>query len=265
MKEFWGRLNAMERRFVVGVAVAFFLVGNVVFVWPHFGEFSDMRTANTAWHGKLDMFNREIDRSTALKDAISKYQREEGQSVPPQETAVQFFRLIQNQAAASGVGIINMGSTHQTGTNQFFVEQNQTITTTSDEKQLVDFLYHLGAGQSLIRVRVLSIQPDPPHQKLTARITLVASYRRTTPAAKAAAAPGAATPAAATAKPGPPPVASKPAPAGPSKAAPPIPMAPKPNPLAPKPNPLLPRQGPLAPMNRGTATNRLSPLTPNKK
>ena len=51
--------------------------------------------------------------------------------------------------------------------------------------QLVDFLYKLGAGASMIRVRDLTLQPDPPRQRLTADIRLVASYQKN-PTASAA-------------------------------------------------------------------------------
>jgi hypothetical protein len=42
----------------------------------------------------------------------------------------------------------------------------------------VDFLYKLGSGASTIRVRDLELQPDPPHQRLSANIRLVASYQK---------------------------------------------------------------------------------------
>jgi hypothetical protein len=45
----------------------------------------------------------------------------------------------------------------------------------------VDFLYKLGSGASMIRVRGLELQPDPPHQHLTANIGLVASYQKNPP------------------------------------------------------------------------------------
>ena len=63
----------------------------------------------------------------------------------------------------------------------FFVEQIQNINVTATDDQLVDFLYKLGSDVSMIRVRDLELQPDPPHQKLTANIKLVASYQRNAP------------------------------------------------------------------------------------
>ena len=64
----------------------------------------------------------------------------------------------------------------------FFVEQIQNINVTATDEQLVDFLYKLGSDASMIRVRDLELQPDPPHQKLNANIRLVASYQRNAPA-----------------------------------------------------------------------------------
>ncbi len=260
MREFFNRLNPMERRFVVGVGVAFFLVINVVWVWPHFGDWSATRTAMDDARGKSFKFEDGISHMRNVQDAIAKYQ-DQNQVVPPEDQAVQFFRLIVNQSSASGVGIISQGSMRQSvnTNNPYFVEQNQTITTTSGEKQLVDFLYNLGTGNSFIRVKDLSVQPDQPHQQLTARITLVASYQKKLPG------PGASAPAPAAAK--------TPTPA-PAKAQP-VPASPKPTttgpagatakPAATQPPALNPAGAPFQrPMNHA-ATNKLNPLTPNKR
>ena len=42
----------------------------------------------------------------------------------------------------------------------------------------MDFLYKLGSGASMIRVRDLELQPDSPHYHLSANIRLVASYQK---------------------------------------------------------------------------------------
>jgi hypothetical protein len=52
----------------------------------------------------------------------------------------------------------------------------------------VDFLYKLGDGNSLIRVRSLSLRPDAPRQNLGGNITLIASYQKK-PSARSAPAP----------------------------------------------------------------------------
>jgi hypothetical protein len=252
MKQFFARLNPMERRFVVGVGVAFFVVLNAVFVLPHYADWGETRKRMDNAQIELDKFERGTNDVPGLKQDISKY-RSEGDVVPQEDQAVNFFRLIQNQATASGVGIINMGSTRQSGaTNQFFVEQNQTISTLSGEKQLVDFLYNLGAGKSLIRVKVLSVQPDAPHQQLSARITLIASYQKKPTTGKAAAATTALAPKAA-------PTPQKVLPPAPAK--PPSPVPPSANP---KPNPVLPKP-PIPGQKNLSVTNSRKALTPIKQ
>ena len=228
MKEFWMRLNAGERRLAVGGLSLLFLILNYVFVWPHFFDWNKLQHS-------LQKANQDVATMSALiaqKPALEikeKTLKDEGADVPQEDQAFQFARTIQSESARSGVRIVNQGNTRQgTGTNQFFLEQTQTITVQSDEKQLVDFLYGLGAGTSLVRVRALSVQPDQSHQMLNSQITLVASYQKaagriTAPAPKPAAAPAAA-PTAAPSRP------STPAPANPKPATPPpgIPRPPTP-------------------------------------
>jgi hypothetical protein len=60
----------------------------------------------------------------------------------------------------------------------FFIEQVQNINVTATDSQLVDFLFKLGSGASMVRVRDLELQPDPAHTHLTANIRLVASYQK---------------------------------------------------------------------------------------
>lgn len=178
MKEFFARLNPTERRFVVGVGVVFFLVINIVWVWPHFGDWSNTRNRMDDASKKVGLFQGGTNLIPGLQKEIQKYMSQ-GQLVPPADQAVSFVRVIQNQAAQSGVIPESMNAVRQSGTNEYFMEQAENVTLQSSEKQLVDFLYNLGAGSnSLIRVKALSVQPDPPHQRLSTRVTLVASYQK---------------------------------------------------------------------------------------
>jgi Tfp pilus assembly protein PilO len=101
----------------------------------------------------------------------------EGQSVPAEEQQNQFSRAIQMQQAQSGVNITST-SKQTVRTNQFFLELTQQVSVQSGEAQLVDFLYNLGSGNSLIRVRDLALHPDPPRQQLSGTVKLVASYQK---------------------------------------------------------------------------------------
>jgi hypothetical protein len=261
MKEFFARLNPTERRFVVGVAVVFFLVINIVWVWPHFSDWGETRNKMNAATGNLQKFQGGANLIPGLKKEIEKYQKQ-GEVVPPAEQAVRFVRLIQNEESKAGVIHESMSPVRQaagTTNNPYFLEQGENMTLQCSEKQLVDFLYNLGSGPSLIRVRALSLQPDPSHQRLTTRVTLVASYqKKAIGPAPAAVAPGRA-----------PATASKPAAL--EKNPPAIPQVPKPTPQnTPR---IAPKTAPATNLRPIGRTNRMSPgpagaprtLTPTNK
>jgi Tfp pilus assembly protein PilO len=239
MNNAFSRLTPAERRFVVGVALLFFVVLNLFWVWPHFSDWRTLKNRLQGARGKLLSYQEVIQKAERLKPDLAKMESE-GMSVPAEDQAIEFLRTIQLQAQQSGMGITSFG--HQTTrTNQFFSEVTQTISGISDEKQLVDFLYSLGSGNSLIRVRAISVRPDQARQRLNSNITLVASYQKTQPArgataaAKASPAPKAAPPP--TAAP-PPKMAPPPMAAPPPKVAPAVKTSPpalKPPPPAVKP------------------------------
>jgi len=190
MKEFFARLNPTERRFVVGVAVVFFLVINIVWVWPHFGDWSDTKGRMTAARTQLVTFESGTNLIPELARKIAQYGQ--NQVVPEENQALQFSRIVMSQLTLFGIIPQNVSYRKESGaTNSYFVEQTATMSLDTTEKQLVDFLYSVGASSnSLIRVKSLSIQPDASHQRLNTRLTLVASYQKnavglagTTPAA----------------------------------------------------------------------------------
>jgi Tfp pilus assembly protein PilO len=190
MNTYLSRLNPSERRFVVGVALLFFIVVNIFWVWPHFSDWGILKARMNNARSELDRRTTVVQQAERLKVELAKME-DEGSPVPPEDQSIEFMRTIQTQAGQSGMGITGYG--HQTTrTNQFFAEQSQTISGVSAEKQLIDFLYNLGSGNSMIRVRSLSVHPDPVRQQLNANITLVASYQKNPkpqaaePAAKAA-------------------------------------------------------------------------------
>jgi Tfp pilus assembly protein PilO len=196
MKNPLDRLNLrpFEKRLVVVVAAVLFVVLNAWFVFPHF---SDLAQAQKERAEALE----KIGRWQAETNQISSYQRQirelesEGQAVPAEEQQNQFSRAIQMQQAQSGVNITST-SKQTVSTNQFFLRLTEQVSVESGEAQLVDFLYNLGAGTSLIRVRDLALQPNAPRQALSGTVKLVASYQKNAPKKAAPVA----NPAAATAK-----------------------------------------------------------------
>jgi hypothetical protein len=181
MTSYLDRLNLrpFEKRLVVGVGAVLFVVLNAWFVVPHFSDLTKARDNRAEALKKLDRWQAEIDQITKYQAGISKFAKE-GLEVPPEDQQNQFARAIQNQQAQSGVGIPNFGRT-TTQTNQFFLELSQLISVQSGEAQLVDFLYNLGSGNSLIRVRDLALHPDAPRQQLSGNVKLVASYQKNPP------------------------------------------------------------------------------------
>lgn len=182
----FARLSSLERRFIIVVIVILFVVVNLVFVLPHFDDLAAIRNRFNRAETKLRDYHRQIAQAPVLTREIEKL-GSEASSVPAEDQAVNFRSAIQHQAAESGV-TIDVNNPQPERTNQFFVERAQALTTTSGEAELVDFLYSLGAGNSLIRARTLTVRPNAPRQALTANMTLVASYQKKAPTRAAAAA-----------------------------------------------------------------------------
>ena len=178
MSSYLDRLNLrpFEKRLVVGVGAVLFVVLNAVFVFPHFSDLNQARDRRLEALKKLERWQAEIDQKAKYDVGINKF-RQEGLEVPAEDQQNQFARAIQDQQVRSSVGIQRFGRV-STQTNQFFLELTQPIDVQSGEAQLVDFLYNLGSGNSLIRVRDLALRPDAPRQQLSGTVKLVASYQK---------------------------------------------------------------------------------------
>lgn len=182
MKKFFAQLRPLERRLAVAVLVVLILVLNWVFIWPHFSDWSNLRRRLDDARAKLDRYQTAIQETGKYQKLVDGLQSQ-GEAVAPEDQSINFLRTIQSQSQASGVGMVNPGRSLTRTNDQFFVEQIQNITVSATDDQLVDFLYKLGTSASMVRVRDLELQPDPPRQKLNANIRLVATYQRNAPAA----------------------------------------------------------------------------------
>lgn len=174
MNQYLSTLNPTERRFVVGVAMLLFVIINLFWIWPHFSDWENLQLRLRKARQKLADYQAVIDQAPRLRAEMKKL---EGISVPREDQTTELFGRIQNEAIRCGVNT-TVSRKPNTRTNQFFIEVFQTVTVDSGEKQLVDFLYNLGAGSSLIRVQGLSVRPDVPRQKLNATITFVATFQK---------------------------------------------------------------------------------------
>ena len=177
MKKYLAQLRPLERRLVVGTAVVLLVVLNWAFIWPHFSDFANYQYRLGSAQTKLKNYRAAVAKIPDLQKKLKIYEGQ-GEFVALQDQAVNFIRTIQTQSAESHVALQNAGRPMTKTNDAFFVEQIQNINVLATEEQLVDFLYKLGSGASMIRVSDLTMQPDPPHQRLSAGITLVASYQK---------------------------------------------------------------------------------------
>jgi Tfp pilus assembly protein PilO len=183
MKKYFAHLRPLERRLAVGVVVVLILVLNFVFIWPHFSDWSQLKTRLKNARDTLASYEATIAQATNYQTQVTSLEGQ-GEFVAPEDQAINFMRTIQAQAEASGVGRANYSRSIMHTNDAFFIEQVQNISVVATDQQLVDFLYKLGSGASMIRVRDLELQPDTPRQHLNANIRLVASYQKN-PAAPA--------------------------------------------------------------------------------
>jgi Tfp pilus assembly protein PilO len=184
MKKYFSELRPMERRLVLGVAVVFLVVLNWWFVWPHASDWSNYERRLASANQKLKTYRATVAEKDSVAAKVDAY-ASQGDIVEPMDQGVNFMRTIQMQSAQSNVQLQDAGRTTTSTNSPFFVEQIQQIKVLSVEANLVDFLYKLGTGPSMVRVHDLSLSPDAPHQRLQAEIRLVASYQKTSPASAA--------------------------------------------------------------------------------
>lgn len=178
-------LRPAERRAVVVVALVVFVALNFFFVWPKFFDYGKIQNRRKQAEGSLQQFQREVQRIPEYERKLRDLEKQ-GAAVASEDQALKLSTTVYSQAALSGVQVntytpVLRGGSMGGKTNQFFDEQSGTIQFVAEEKNLVDFLYNLGAGGSMIRVRSMTLNPDPPHQRLQGSITLVASYARKAP------------------------------------------------------------------------------------
>lgn len=186
MTGFLDKLNLRphERRLVVIVALVVFVVLNVWLVWPQFGSVGIWEQRRKDAMKKAQSFDAEVKKKSAYQRQLDELELLGG-SVATEEQAMALSRDVANQATLSGVQVnrYDPAPRSSTGrTNAFFEEQTLIITVSTGEKELIDFLYNLGARSSMIRVKSMTLSPELPlRQKLQGSITLVASFAKKPP------------------------------------------------------------------------------------
>lgn len=192
-------LSPTERRLVLVGLVIVSVVLHFWLVQPFFGEWSQMTRESENLQRQKNKFIQEIAKKPTYERRIQELQRE-GALVPAKEAANQLQSTIYTEASRAGISISRLipqivsartGASGQT--NQFFEEHVVKVDIAAGEEQLVNFLYRLGTGDSMIRVRdVANLRLDPSQTRLMASLDLVASFPRRTASTASASATGSA-------------------------------------------------------------------------
>jgi hypothetical protein len=198
MKGLFDKLNLrpQEQRWVVGVGIIVFLVLNFWLVFPRFGDLGRAQQQKTDAEKTLKKFKDEIAKKPHYAREETRL-KEIGGFVPSEEQALELQREVYQQAQQAGVMIVRSDASRgasQQRTNSFFEEQTLVVVVNTGERELVDFLWGLGKGQSLTRVSSMRLQRDPSQTKLSGDLTLIKSFQKKPPKAAAPVAVAAANP-----------------------------------------------------------------------
>ena len=179
MANLFDRLNLppRERRLLLVAGAVVFVVINALFIWPMIPDWTRADGQIDKSRKTLADYRSEIAQVTANQARLQELEKL-GSTVLREEQALDLVRTIQRQAADAGVNVTRTqpGVAAGTSTNRYFDEQSVFVDVTTKDEELVQLLYALGSGDSMIRVRQLDLKPDPPQYRLIGKLELVASY-----------------------------------------------------------------------------------------
>jgi hypothetical protein len=178
MKRFWEQLQPIERRWVAFVGLAVFLLLNWWIVWPHF---SDWRKADARIDKANDLmakYRAELKNESLYKVRLNELQADSGTVVEDQDQAIDLIRFYTSRANSNAVQVISNSRITTRTNDPFFADTEMQLNVVGRENHIVNFLYSLSAGKSIVRVRAMSLRPDATHQQINANISIVASYAK---------------------------------------------------------------------------------------
>ena len=184
------KLTPTERRLVVGVLVVSFLVVNYWVVWPRFGDLKTVSDEIEATRRKKDIYQREVDRLPTYTATLRKLQAA-GSVLPPGEERIQFKSDMERMAREVGLMVPRWGEVlpERSGqnTNAFFEAIGITLQGAGGtEQQFVDFLHRVGASNSTIRVKELTLTPGNFDSRSQGKTNLVGNLKLVASVQKAA-------------------------------------------------------------------------------
>jgi Tfp pilus assembly protein PilO len=182
MKSLFDRLNLrpQERRLVVIVGMAIFVVLNIWFVWPYFGKWSEVSNKMSRSQTTLKRYKDEI----AKKSTYEAKEKELANIGELLVSELDLEKIARKQMSLTpGFTITTSDSRNRvsaagSNTNRFFQEQMFTIQFNSGGKELVDFLVGIASENTLMRVREMTVRPDPSQTRLSGSMVLVGNLQR---------------------------------------------------------------------------------------
>ena len=190
-------LRPQERRLVVMAVAVLAVVLHFWFVQPYFREWGQVKAELDKAGRTLKTYRAEIARTNEYEAKRLKLEIQ-GSSLPAEQQAqanilIGRIQAVADQSKLSVGSMAPLGHSRTGKTNEFFEEQTISLTVNpSGPQELVDFLYAIGSGDLLVRVKELSVNPDASQTKLMGSMKLVASFQKKTPTAPAPIKPGAA-------------------------------------------------------------------------
>ena len=188
-------LRPQERRLVVMAVAVLAVVLHFWFIQPFFREWPQVKAQLDKARQTAKAYQAEIARTNEYQGKLLKLEQAQAGTLAV-EQQLQVNVLIGRIQAQADQSKLAYGTTQplppsRTGkTNEFFEEQAINLTVNpSGPQELVDFLYAIGSGDLMVRVKELSVNPDASGTKLMGSMRLVASFQKKAPAASAPAKP----------------------------------------------------------------------------
>lgn len=188
-------LRPQERRLVVMAVAVLAVVLHFWFVQPFFREWGQVKAELDKAERTLKSYQAEIARTNEYEAKRLKLEIQ-GSSIPVEQQAQASILSgkILDVAKQSGLNVGNITPLTHSRTvksNESFDEQAINLTVNpSAPQELVDFLFAIGSGDVLVRVKELSVNPDGSRTKLMGTMKLVASFQKKPPTPVPPAKPG---------------------------------------------------------------------------
>jgi len=191
MSSFLDKLNLrpQERRLIVGAGAVLFVVLQIWLVRPYFKEWGQVGVGLAGARQTLKTYNAELARTNEYQLKLKDFE-DQGTGVLAADQAQPTILMAQVQAQAdrSKLSLDNISipkkpvNLSNTATNQFFEEQPISLgVKPSTDEELIGFLVAMGSSDLKIRVKDLTLGPDPTGTKLKGNMVLVASFQKPTP------------------------------------------------------------------------------------